>query len=173
MKLPIKIAALAFAGALFATQTLAHDHGPSFSRFSDSHVAYADVLESVPVYSGASSAQKQVCEKVQVPIYAGNDKTKQAENVVAGAVVGAIFGKIVTGNNNGAATGAVIGAVAGANKQKPQIIGYRKETQCHMVDVAGKVKYYQSRIRLEGRIYRVQTGHRLTPGGTVKMYVHN
>lgn len=163
--------ALVLAGAMSAAPVLAHDHAPSFKKFSDSHVAYGNVLDSYPIYS--ESRQKEVCEKVKVPVYSQNDPNQQAGNIVAGAIIGSVVGQIATGNKKGAGTGAVIGAIAGANSNQNKVVGYRYETQCHVVNVDGGIEYFEARIRLEGNIYRVRTDYQIQKGSSVKMYVHN
>jgi len=148
---------------------------PTWSRSYDSHRVIGNVLESYPVYGEASTRNQRVCQDVQVPIYSGVSPNEKVGNVVAGAVLGGILGQIVTGNKNGATTGAVLGGVVGATKNPRHISGYRLERQCNNVEtgVNGRLKYYESRIRIEGRVYRVRTEHRLNDGGRVRMYMPN
>lgn len=150
----------------------AHERAPAFKRFSDSHRATGTVIESYPVYSNAGSRTKRVCQDVKVPIYANNGTNPN--DVVAGAVIGGILGKIATGKNDGALAGAVIGGAVAADKSRKKITGYRIERQCDVVEVNNdRIEYYESRIRIEGRIYRVRTTHGFRTGQSINMWVHN
>lgn len=174
MKLLNKTIMLAVAGTLVAAQAFAHERQPSFTKFSDSHRATGYVLESYPVYAEGGTRQKEVCEKVQVPVYGGVDQNQRAGNALAGAVIGGILGNMATGNKAGTTAGAVLGMAAGANSTNKPVVAYKWEKQCHMVEVSSsRIQYYESRIRLEGVIYRVHTSNKMRPGGTVKMFVHN
>lgn len=155
------------------TGVSAHERAPSFKRFADSHRVAGHVLESYPVYAGGGTSTRRVCENVQVPIY-GQGGGNQAGDVVAGAVVGGILGRMVTGKSSGATVGAIMGGMVGANQHQNRITGYRTERQCNDVQVSDtRVRYYESRIRLEGRIYRVRTSSPFQAGGMVHMWVHN
>lgn len=152
---------------------LAHERAPSFNKFPDSHRAAGVVLDSYPVYAGGGTTTRRVCENVQVPIYAQGGGN-QAGDIVGGAVVGGILGRMVSGNSSGATAGAIVGGMVGANQHQNRIVGYRTERQCNDVQVSNnRVKYYESRIQLEGRIYRVRTSSPFQQGGTVHMWVHN
>lgn len=171
MKQLLKTLAVAALGVMPVTLALAHERLPSFSRFSDSHQVAGTVLESYAVYGSSYSSTRRVCEDVRVPIYANNPNA--TGDVVAGIVVGGILGKAITGNNNGATTGAVLGGIAAAQNSR-KVTGYRIERQCNDVEVVNdNVQYYETRVRLEGRIYRVRTDRPFQPGSTLYMWVHN
>lgn len=151
----------------------AQERAPSFNKFAGSHRVAGEVLESNPVYAGGGTRTKRVCENVQVPIYAQGGGS-QTENAIAGAVIGGMLGHIATGKSSGATVGAIMGGMVGANQHQNRVVGYRTERQCSDVQVSNtRVQYYESRIRLEGRIYRVRTSSSFKPGGTVYMYVRN
>jgi len=171
MKKFLTFAAALLVGATLAIGATAHERLPSFKPFSDSHRATGTVLDSVPIYSAGSSTTRRVCKDVRVPIYAQTGGN--TGDVVAGALIGGIAGKILTGKDAGAAVGAVVGGAAASQGQRV-ITGYRMERQCHdEVSDNSRLKYYETRIRLEGRIYRVRTSHQRAVGSTIRMYVHN
>lgn len=174
MKLFAKTLMLAVAGTFLAAQAFAGDRAPAFTKFPNSHRATGHILESYPIYAEGGTRQKEVCEKVQVPVYGGVDQNQRAGNALAGAVIGGILGNMATGNKAGTTAGAVLGMAAGANSTNKPVVAYKWETQCHMVEVSSSsVQYYESRIQLEGVIYRVHTSNKMRPGGTVKMFVSN
>jgi uncharacterized protein YcfJ len=174
MKLFAETVSLAFVGALIASQAMAQSDVPSFKWFEGLHKTTARVLDTSPVYSGSQTRQKEVCEKVRVPIYGGVDQNQRTGNALAGAVIGGILGNMAAGNKAGTTAGAILGAAAGANAGNREIVGYRLETQCNVVDfVNDHLRYYKSRVRVEGDVYIVHTQHRLEPGSSVKMYVAN
>jgi len=175
MKRILLIASLAMFGAVAISQSALAQRLPSFTRTYNSHVAYGTVFDSFPVYTAGKPQATRVCEDVEVPIYSGGSKADQTGNILAGAIVGGIIGNAVTGNKNGATAGAIVGGIAGANANKRKIVGYRVERQCKTVHVAAnnRVKYYESKVRLEGRVYRIRTTYELSVGDDVKMYMPN
>ncbi|NOX41400.1 MAG: hypothetical protein GXP05_13110 [Alphaproteobacteria bacterium] len=175
MKKILLIASLAMFGAVSISQSALAQRLPSFTRTYDSHVVYGTVFDSFAVYTAGKPKATRVCEDVEIPIYSGGSKADQTGNILAGAIVGGIIGNVVTGNKNGATAGAIVGGIAGANANKRKITGYRIERQCKTVHAAtnNKVKYYESKIRLEGRVYRIRTTYELSIGDDVKMYAPN
>lgn len=147
---------------------------PTFTKTYNTHAVDGRVLESYPIYKAGTPVYREVCHDVEVPIYQAGDPANQAGNTVAGVVIGGIIGRTLTGDDTGGVAGAVLGGIAGANMDNRRIVGYRIEHQCNTVqDSASAVKYYESRIQIEGRIFRTHTQHPLIVGGTVRMYMPN
>jgi len=170
----VRAISLALFVAIPASQAAAQSRIPTFKKTYNSYAVDAKVLNSKPVYKAGEPVFHRVCEDVEVPIYQAGDPANQVGNTVAGVVIGGVLGKALTGNNNGATAGAIIGGIAGANKDNRRIVGYRIERQCETVqDSTSKIKYYKSRIRIEGRVYRTQTSFPLNAGETIRMYMPN
>jgi len=148
---------------------------PSFNQSYNSHAVQGYVIESYPVYKGGQPKSRRVCQDVRVPIYRNGNKADQTGNVVAGAIIGGILGKAITGNNNGATAGAVIGGVAGSKKATRHIVGYQIQRQCSTVQEgqSRRLKYFEARVRMEGRIYRIRTTYQMQQGGYITMYMPN
>ena len=98
---------------------------------------YGKVTQVRPVHTQVSQqTPRQVCEQVQVPIYANNGQTNNG-NAILGAIIGGVIGnQFGKGDGNKAATavGAAIGAVKGSQTgNNRQIIGYQNTNQCRTV----------------------------------------
>jgi len=146
---------------------------PTFTHGPYTHKVKAHVISSKPIYKPGAVGSQKVCKNVKVAIYAGNGN--QAGNILTGALIGGVLGQVVTGNKNGATTGAIIGGIAGSQQPTNKIVGYKTERQCSMVAVStsATVKYYQSRVRIHNKYYRIRTSNHLTVGGTLTMYMPN
>jgi uncharacterized protein YcfJ len=165
--------AVAVVGAISMSGPALADRMPSFKWFSNSHKAVGTVLESYPVYASGGTSTERVCKDVKVPIYAGG---ANAGDIAAGAIIGGVLGNIATGNKAGTTAGAVLGGVVAADQaNKRTITGYRIERQCEDVQVSNRdtLKYYESRVRLEGRVYLVRTTNQFRAGQNVTMWVSN
>jgi len=167
---------IALSVVLLGTMTLSEAVAgrlPSFNKTYNSYAVDGRVIESYPVYKAGQPRTSRVCEDVRVPIYGGASAGDQTGNIVAGAIIGGVLGKALTGNNNGATAGAVIGGIAGSKKNTRRIVGYQIQRQCSDVQQqsARHIKYYEARVRIEGRIYRVRTSYRLKQGHSVRMYM--
>jgi uncharacterized protein YcfJ len=168
------IAALfAALGATFVAPTLVLAQVPTVHRTPNSHRVAGSVIESIPVYTASSPTQRRICEDVQVPIY-GQGHQPQAGEVVTGMVIGGVLGKIVTGQDSGAVVGAVIGGATAAGAGQQRIVGYRTERQCRMETTHNdRIDYFQTRVRMLGKIYRVRTSREYYNGETFHMWVKN
>jgi len=174
MKKILHIVAIALIGAMPMAEAVMAQGLPSFTRSYDSRPVDGRVIESYPIYKAGATTTRRVCEDVEVPIYKRVASGNQTGDVVAGAIVGGILGKAVTGKNQGAVAGAIIGGAAASNATKRRIVGYKIERQCHVVeDASNSIKYYESRVRIEGRIYRLRTGNPMIVGDTIRMYMPN
>ncbi|GEM_PF-3082358 len=166
---------LAALGSFAAVTTTAGTRLPSFNQGYNTHAVQGYVLQSYPVYKAGQPQKRRVCQDVRVPIYRNGNKADQTGNVVAGAIIGGILGKALTGKDSGAAVGAVVGGVAGSKKATHRIVGYQIQRQCSTVvqDQASRLKYFEARVRLEGRIYRIRTTYQMVQGSYVTMYMPN
>ena len=165
---------IAAMGALAVTPAMAHDDGPSWNRFSNSHRAEGKVLSSYAVYgSEGQPTTRRVCHDVKIPIYRGASDEDRLGNTVAGAVIGGILGKAVTGDNGGATVGAVVGGVVGSNKNKRHVAGYRTEERCKTETFQPDrvVLYYKTAVRLDGDVYLIKSSNKLQSGASVEMYL--
>ena len=115
------------------------------SASAGSTIVMGKVVDVKPVYTQVNqNIPKDVCQQVQVPIYANNGNYSNGGNAILGAIIGGVIGnQFGKGDGNKAATavGAAIGAVKGSQtgKQNNNIVGYKNVTQCH--------KEYSTRVK--------------------------
>ena len=119
---------LALSIGLLAVVACAPVHASSITQ-------WGTVTQVRPIHTQVSQqTPKQVCEQVQVPIYANNGQSNNG-NAILGAIIGGVIGnQFGKGDGNKAATaiGAAIGAVKGSQSgQGKQIVGYQNVNQCH------------------------------------------
>lgn len=110
------------AAILLATQAHANDRvNGSIEDF------YVTENVSTPV-------RHNQCYDVDVPIYGTRDRRGSDGDVIVGALIGGAIGnQFGSGSGKDAMTvlGAIVGANRAANQTSEEIVGYRKERQCH------------------------------------------
>lgn len=118
---------LAAGGIVYASTVYARE------RAQDAWVMPS--YESVTTYVAVT---KNVCEKIQVPIFENVQRRGSDGEVLGGAVVGGVIGNQF-GNGSGKDIMTVLGAIMGANagakpKTERVITGYKYVNQCNDVE---------------------------------------
>lgn len=144
------------------------------SAHADGYSTHTGIVVDVkPVYSyDQMPVRQEQCAEVQVPVY-GNQPGSTGD-VLAGAIIGGAIGNQF-GSGSGQDAMTVLGAIVGADvagRGGNQVVGYRYEWQCQIVETYQEQKFfhhYEVTYKNNGKYYRVNTDEMFEIGERIKV----